>query len=297
MRYKNWLRLYKSIRKYFEDLLLIVILPVLEKRVLKNVVCDLKKVPHNLPGDLVVSLTSYPKRFSTLHLTIKSLMLQNVSFDTIVLWIAEKDKANLPDNVLELQNQGLTIMYCEDMRSYKKLIPSLKVFPNSFIVSCDDDLYYHPNWLSDLTTVFSNNYKIAICSRAHRIFLDQSGKPQAYLKWGYEEGSSLASIFNFPTTGSGVLYPPNFFHPTVVDVETATKLCPDADDVWFYWMMIMNGCTAKKIDKNFRLVEWRNSQNDKLWQANVYSGGNDKAIENMSRIFRIEKNVSGSRNS
>lgn len=290
MRYNKWRRLHKAILKYFDKLILIITLPAIEKRLLKAALFDLKKAPHKLPGDLVVSLTSYQKRFSTLHLTIKSLLLQNISFDTIVLWIAEADKDNLPDNVLEFQNQGLTIMYCDDIRSYKKLIPTLKIFTNSFIVTCDDDLYYHPNWLSDLVSGFTGDYKVAICNRAHRIHLDESGNPLTYRQWGYEEGSSQASIYNFPTTGAGVLYPPNIFHPSVIDVEAAMTLCPDADDVWFYWMMILNGGSAKTITKRFRIFEWMNSQTEALWMVNVYAGGNDKAINNMRNTFGLERN-------
>ncbi|MFC3215790.1 hypothetical protein [Novosphingobium panipatense] len=51
---------------------------------------------HGLAGELVVSLTSYPVRYATLHLTLKSLLRQQTVPDRIVLWIADGDVAALP---------------------------------------------------------------------------------------------------------------------------------------------------------------------------------------------------------
>ena len=63
--------------------------------------------------------------------TIKTLLKQTVKPDKVVLWLAEEQfpqKENeLPSELLELQNFGLTIKWCTDIRSYKKLIPAFNV--------------------------------------------------------------------------------------------------------------------------------------------------------------------------
>src|SRR6478736_6608940 len=85
--------------------------------------------PHGLPGELVVSLTSYPIRFRTLHKTIRSLLGQDIRADRVILWLADGDEQYLPDDVRELQQLGLEIRNCADFRSYKKIIPALEAFP------------------------------------------------------------------------------------------------------------------------------------------------------------------------
>ena len=74
---------------------------------------------HRLDREVVVSLTSFPPRFSTLHLTLRTLLNQSVSPDRIVLWIAHQDMALLPRKVLALQTQGIEIRPCDDLRSFK----------------------------------------------------------------------------------------------------------------------------------------------------------------------------------
>ena len=46
--------------------------------------------PHGLPVPLIISLTSFPARYDTLHLTLKSLMGQSVRPDRVILWLAEE---------------------------------------------------------------------------------------------------------------------------------------------------------------------------------------------------------------
>ena len=240
---------------------------------------------HCLPGSLVVSLTSYSRRFQQLPLTITSLLRQTTTPDRLILWISEAERHLLPDEVMNLQRYGLTIAYCPDILSYKKLIPSLKMFPNAFIMTVDDDLYLYPNWLKDIIAEYSGEPNMVICARAHRIALDQGNKLAPYARWGYEEGENNPSRYNFPTSGAGVLFPPNVFHPSVFDTDMALGLCHKADDVWIYWMFRLTGAMAKTTRRRHRLVEWKGTQSVALWRDNVHGGGNDRAIEKLCGVF------------
>src|SRR5579864_6248399 len=97
--------------------------------------------PHGLPGTLVVSLTSYPPRFPTVALTLRCLLTQSIKPDHVILWIAHADEARLPPEVLALRALGLEIRSTEDLRSFKKIVPALRDFPDAFIVTADDDVY------------------------------------------------------------------------------------------------------------------------------------------------------------
>ena len=81
-------------------------------------------------NEVVVSLTSFGKRIYDVHLAIESIMQGTVKPNRIVLWLSEEEFKGKPlPRMLEMQKaRGLQVEFCEDIRSYKKLIPALKQF-------------------------------------------------------------------------------------------------------------------------------------------------------------------------
>ncbi|MDL0434021.1 FkbM family methyltransferase [Marinobacter sp. TBZ242] len=242
-----------------------------------------KKIPnHKLPQKLVVSLTSYEARFATLHLTIKSLLCQSVVPDEVVLWIAEEEKGLLPEKVTQLETFGLRVAYCKDIRSYKKIVPTLEEYAGWFVVTADDDLFYGHGWLEGLVTAWSGSYDDIVAHRAHKIELNKKGIPQEYVKWKWQVGvCEIPDGYIFPTCGAGTLFPPGAFHEDVTKKEKFIALCPDADDVWLYWMFSINGKKARVSGYNFEMIEWPNAEATPLWHKNLKEGGNDEKIRKM----------------
>lgn len=234
---------------------------------------------HSLPGHLAVTLTSYPPRYSTLALTLKSILSQSVKPDAIYLWLAGSHVPMLPHNVASLEADGISILTCPDLRSYKKLIPALELAQHEFLVTADDDIYYHRHWLRELTTAYNNGKREVICARAHRIRLNTHGTPLPYLQWQLEVQPSRDRYLLFPTSGAGALYPPGTFYPDVTCAELFQSLCPTADDVWFYWMAALNGFSVRKVGPRRRLITWCNSQDVALFSINAHA--NDIQIANM----------------
>lgn len=243
--------------------------------------------PHGLPGELIVSLTSYPARFPTLHLTLRSLLRQTTRPDRLILWIAHDDINLLPRSVHKLTRQGLEIRACEDLRSYKKLIPAIEAFPDAFIVTADDDLYYGPHWLKTLVEV--SDRQTIVCHRAHRPVYDQQGRLRPYREWElsvHDEAARAPSTAIMPTSGAGVLYPPGSLHRTVTDRSLFEALCPDGDDLWFYWCARMAGTLCRKVGPRMRLIPWSGTQDSSLWNSNE-RGGNDRMIAALQARFGV----------
>jgi protein O-GlcNAc transferase len=236
---------------------------------------------HQLPAELIVSLTSYPARFSTLHLTLKCLLAQNVSPDKVILWIAHQDKELLPTSVTKLTLHGLEIGYTEDLRSYKKIIPTLGRYPNAYIVTADDDVYYESTWLEELVNESKATPHAAISHRVHTIVLGDDKLPLPYNDWIQNSHSSSLSGLTFQTGVGGVLYPPNIFHADVMKISLFKDICLHADDVWLYWMVRMAGGKIKGLENRFVVHNWKGSQNTALWKTNVLQNGNDAQILNM----------------
>jgi hypothetical protein len=242
----------------------------------------------NLDGDLIISLTSYPPRFKTLHLTLQSLLLQNVAYDKLILWIAEKDKELIPAKVLSLRSKGLIINFCEDTRSYKKIIPVLQQFPNAYIVTVDDDTYYWDTWLKNLIEDHEVGKKEIIGYRGHLIQCAADGKPLPYRNWKYEGALSTPSPLNFLTGVGGVLYPPRTLYHQVTDQKLFMKLCPQADDIWLYFMARINGTDIRRVHAKKRYFYfWPTTLTTGLAGNNVFNNGNDNQINKLNEYYKL----------
>lgn len=65
--------------------------------------------------------------------------------------------------------------WCNDLKSYKKLVPALQEFPHDILITADDDLFYEPEWLEKLYNAYLENPQIIHCHRAHYIQLNADG--------------------------------------------------------------------------------------------------------------------------
>jgi hypothetical protein len=248
---------------------------------------QMQQQPHRLAGELIVNLTSYPPRFPTLHLTLKSLLLQNVRADKLILWLYQADYAQLPAEVLALQQQGLIIALVErDIKSYKKLIPALLQYPDAYHVTADDDIYYRPDWLQELLAGYQGGQREVVCVRAHYIMLDEAGALLPYRYWQAKTEHSGPGNRLFFTSGAGALFPPGALHQDVTDAEKFCRLSPHGDDIWLYWMATLNGCTIHRTGSNKKLIVWKSSKAVTLWQLNKQpESGNDFQINNMIKEY------------
>lgn len=244
-----------------------------------------KPVHHSLDGVLIVSLTSYPPRFPTLHLTLKSLLCQSQRPDRIVLWLAYEDLDQLPYSVRDLTVHGLEIRATEDIKSYKKIIPTKINDPGAFIVTADDDVYYEADWLEQLCNLVTTSKDIC-CHRAHQIEYTDDGLIKPYGQWKFEvDASSVVEHGIFPTGVGGVLYSPHSLHADTTNVKLLTELCPYTDDVWLAWMGRLAGARYKIVEKPWRRITWSKSQQVALANRNFSGSGNDEAIDAMTNVF------------
>lgn len=153
----------------------------------------------------------------------------------------------LPVTLQKLINRGLEINEVEDIRSYKKLIPTLKKYPDAIIITIDDDLLYDHDLVERLFQSYLKNPKSISAMRTHTIAFNKSGYPLNYSDWYYEQAVSDNPFHLFPTTGAGTLFPPGVFNKEVFNQEVFTTLCPTADDIWFHAMAVMNKTSIIKV--------------------------------------------------
>ncbi len=235
---------------------------------------------------VVVSLTSYPARINTVHITIKSLLVQQFKPEKIILWLAKEQfkrlEADLPIDLLSLKNFGLQIEWCEDLKSYKKIIPTLEAYPQKIIVTADDDIVYKPNWLLQLILTHIEFPKAIVCHRAHKIKLLEDGSLAKYKQWRHEVKLSKPSYLNFFTGCGGVLYPVGSLSPKVKDRDLFNKICRTGDDIWLWGMALLNNTKIVRVkNSEFEIELTPGSQESALWVENVNEGGNDKMLQDL----------------
>ncbi len=240
--------------------------------------------PHGLNRRLIVSLTSYPARFDVLALTLTGLLRQTVRPDAVVLWLAHDDIPLLPPEVTALTAQGLQVRGCADLRSYKKIIPALAAFPDSLIVTADDDVYYWHTWLAELVSAYQTLGAPVICHRGRRIAVQADGTPAPYRQWRKVTGQASGPLI-LPTGVHGVLYDPAILHPDVADVALFQSLAPTSDDLWLYFMHRRCGSKPVCLGLDHRVLEWPGSQTTRLQAANTAQDGNDRALARLIAQF------------
>lgn len=189
---------------------------------------------------LIISLTTIPSRVNTLHITIRSLLSQDMLPEKIVLWLNEDFKQNPPPKLAKLEGDIFEIRYSPYTFSHRKLIHSLEMYPDKILVTCDDDLIYHPTALRLIYEQHLKTPDVVIGHRCREIYYDDSGAVLPYLQWPFVRKAIKNEKLLMPVGAFLVLYPPNILSAQATDIETFTKISPKSDDLWFKLCTLLN---------------------------------------------------------
>lgn len=241
----------------------------------------------------IVSLTSFPARLDYIWITIETILRQSFKPDMIILWLDEKKLSgnSLPESLLKLEKRGLTIAFCDDIRSHTKYYYAIKKYPKANIITFDDDNYYPKDALKRLVNLHLK-YPNSICAnRAHKMVFKKN-KIAPYRKWKHNfKGIKIPSHQLVQTGVSGVLYPPNALHLEVFDQTVFKDSCYFADDLWLKVHAFRQN--TKIVVSNYfnkDLVAVSKTQNENLVSQNVFDGGNDKQLNDIVKFYNVEIN-------
>ena len=243
-------------------------------------------------GRVIVSLTSFPARFDTLDICIKSLFDQSVKPDKIVLYLGKEcDDAVLPGRLAELEKYGLEIKRgYADIRPHKKYFFAMQEYPEDLIITVDDDLMYHRNMIKSLLESYKENPNAVSARRVHRI-TSSGGDLEPYDRfdkcWTKMTGPSHMLL---STNGAGTLFPPGSLPEEAFDIDTIKKLCLDADDIWIKFMLIKKGVPVVWVKSHQSMPpEIPGTQRVALYYSNTDkdNSNNDRCIQAMEEHFNI----------
>ena len=241
---------------------------------------------------VIVSLTSFPARFDTLDICIKSLFAQSVKPDKIVLYLGKEcDDAVLPGRLTELEKYGLEIkMGYADIRPHKKYFFAMQEYPEDIIITVDDDLMYDRNMIKSLLESYKDNPNAVSARRVHRI-TSSGGDLEPYDSFDkcWTKTTEPSHIL-LSTNGAGTLFPPGSLPEEAFDIDTIKKLCLDADDIWIKFMLIKKGVPVVWVKSHQSMPpEIPGTQKVALYYSNTDkdNSNNDRCIQAMEEHFNI----------
>ena len=238
---------------------------------------------------IIVSFTSYPARMNTISQTIESLLTQSVKPDKLILWLTASQfpnrEADIPYKVLRYIKYGLEIRWCNvPIKSYTKLLPTLKEYPDAIVVVADDDILYRRNWLKGLYKAYQQNPNSIYGYCASRVEL-KNNTPITYNSWTTIDTSCTANT-NVLLGVGGVLYPPHSLHNEVLNQAQFSTLAPTTDDLWFWAMALLKGTSLTVIhnENSFALQVIGVNNDEALFNTNS-RGGNDHQLHSILTAY------------
>ena len=264
----------------------------LDKKIQKLV--EKENIASERINDLIVSLTSYGERLSDLKYTLFSLLQQKICPEKIIVWLSPGE--HIPDELHNFERFGIEFKFYEtNIKSYTKLIPALKQFPDKYIVTADDDIFYKKNWLRKIWKCHLKNPNSKICHIAHEVGFNKEKKVLPYRKWKHSViGKQKNRKIFFPTGVGGVLYPPHLIPEIFLDEYLFMKLCPNADDVWFYFMGLLSNQETIIVPHPYNHLKYVDIYKEcglngksTLQSVNVEQNFNDIQIRNVMNHFDL----------
>lgn len=253
---------------------------------------------------LMVTLTSYGHRLRhSVQYTLYSILKQKVRPGKIVLWTDADEfcSEEIPAGLRVLQGYGVEIReYVPKIRSYKKLIPALEKFPEYNHVIVDDDLYYSSNFLSTLWGEHQKSPKTILSLAVTIPLFAEDGTIIPYKQWPQYVAPYKQLEYNAKTLMQlgygGILYPQGTFDKEVFKESVFTKLCPMADDLWFYIQSVRLG-VPKRVPIGSKVKYYQTDlirqklNRDRLNDANRIQGQNDVQLENLLEYYDLDSYI------
>lgn len=236
---------------------------------------------------IIVSLTSFPGRISTVWMVIECMLRQTIRPDKIILYLSRKQFETddcVPKSLMELQNDVFKIVFVkEDYRSHKKYLYVFQEHPNDIVITVDDDIFYPTTMIETLCANYRKYPNAVICRYAKKIKRNERGTLSPYREW--REIFKLYETDCFFGSGGGTLFVPNKLFKDVTNAKLATALCPLADDIWLNAMARLNGLSLVPITRNLILPIFSETK-ETLKSINVNQNLNDVQIENVNKYYK-----------
>ena len=226
---------------------------------------------------IIISMTSWAPRLDAVPKAFNAVISQiEPDMDVhcvLVLSVEEfpQKKKELPKCILDLPVEILWTK--RNTRSHKKLMPTLKKYPNNPIIVIDDDTCQTSGWLR----TFIEDHKkypddIIFGQSTSIVYVDLNNNIHEFRNGCcYEIPGEIAYTQKPASGGSGTLFPPHTFHLSdFYDEDLMMKLSPTCDETWQWAFAMMEGKNFRALSKcNLPLFNEGCNQDDALIKTNI----------------------------
>ena len=248
---------------------------------------SLKKNTRNTTNGYIVSLTSWEPRFNTLPIALKSLLFQTRKPDRIILYLGnDVNPKSIPYEIKRFRKKGVEIKFVnENLRAHKKYYYAMKEYPDSTVITVDDDVIYSPFTISSLIKCSKRNKNCVCARRTHRMTFS-GGKLLPYKDWKYDV-TDIKPRFNLMGTGvGGILYPPHSLHMDLFNKEELKRIAFTNDDLWLKGMEMLRNTKTKSVKCLWKHpIEILNEDEYSLFNINVINNENDRIFERLQERY------------
>lgn len=188
------------------------------------------------PQRVIVSCTSTHDRLECLYYVVESILRQSYKPDAFYINISKthylRDKG-IKESPAWFNNDAIKVNFVENTGSYRKLLPVLdNACDNDLIVTIDDDVIYHRNWLIALVDAASAYPSMIVCGRARRIKKNVFGRWQSYHNWSVVKGES-SGFWLLPIGCAGIAYRKKLMCEEFIKDRKFLEIAKANDDLWF----------------------------------------------------------------
>lgn len=237
---------------------------------------------------IIVSLTSYPKRIHLTAEVIRSIWIQSVPADEIILYLSDvefpqREKELPPELSGMIGRNGFKIEWVEgNIRSHKKYFYALQDKRNDIVITVDDDVLYSETLIEDLICSYQK-FPEAVSARAARIILKDGENIAKYRDWDIcmDECANVPRMDLCAIGYAGVLYPPSCTNGRWFELKHIKSLAEDQDDLWLKYNEIIDRIPVVYVKPAKEDVLIDEAEETALCTVNMHDG-NDASIARLS---------------
>ena len=215
-----------------------------------------------MPNKTIISITSWPPRYQTAHMVFQNIIRQAKAAKLmehihLILVLSEEEACDVRfrqdacDLIRRMEKLNVEVIYDKgNIRSHKKLIPTIEKYPGSPILVVDDDNIQSDGWLQTFFEDHNAHPEDIIYGQSNALVSVQDGRIIEQHMPNTRPGE--VTVNAKPANGaSGTLYPPHTFtDPRFFDRDLMMELSPSSDETWQWAFARIAGKTYRCLSSH-----------------------------------------------
>ena len=196
------------------------------KQTFSNNFPEFNRIIKKRQNKIVVSITSYPKRFPYFRAWFSFIKNQTYQINDIYLFLYKNDIKYFNYNI-----SGIKIIPVDkDLKPHKKYFYSMKLYRDHAVIVLDDDIGYPENTFETFFNAYVDNPNIICGRRSHLILYENNQKLKSYMRWKHQQTEILSPDLNITLTNvGGSIFPPDILNinDELIPIINETITCDD----------------------------------------------------------------------